>query len=140
MPSLEELRNGIALARAELLEATDLAAEGWEQARGPESSGEEGWSPRQAAEHAIGADAGFARAVAYAVGTEPPPRPEVVLETSGAARSASTRAGELADAVYDRLESNQLTAETRFADNVEGVLELAARHLLEHAQQIVGQG
>lgn len=140
MASLDELRRAIREARAELLRAADPAAATWDQPRGPESSGEEGWSPRQAAEHAISADTAFARAVADAVGLEPPPRPTVVLPTLDVAVTVGADVAKLADGVYEALESTHLEMETRFAGNVEGVLRLAAEHLKEHARQIAGDG
>lgn len=137
MASLDELRAAIAQARTELVRAAGGAGgPTWEQARAPESSGEEGWAPREAAEHAIGADVGFARAVAEAVGFESPARPSIELVTADAAAGASADAAKLADTVYGALEPSHLGLETRFAGNVEGVLELAARHLQEHADQI----
>ena len=140
MASLDELRGAIREARAALLEAADPAAATWEQARGPESSGEEGWSPRQAAEHAISADTAFARAIADAVGLDAPPRPTVELTTPDVAVTVSADVAKLADAVYEALESTHLEIETRFAGNVEGVLRFAAEHLQEHARQIAGDG
>ena len=140
MASLDELRRAITEARAELLTAAALAAATWEQARGPESSGEEGWSPRQAAEHAIGADTAFARAVADAVGLAPPPRQTIELATADAAASVSADVAKLADAVYGAVEPTHLEIATRFAGNVEGVLRVAAGHLQEHAKQIAGDG
>ena len=96
------------------------------------------WSPRRAAEHVIGADVAFAATVARAIGAEPPQRPALVLETPEAALRALSEAEQLAAPVLDTLESTHLELVTRYADNVEGVLRLAAGHLREHARQIAG--
>lgn len=91
-----------------------------------------------AAEHVIGADVGFAAAVADAVGVESPRRPALDLATPGAALSALTEAAELVDVVLEAVEPRHLGVETRLAGDVEGVLRLAAGHLREHARQIAG--
>ncbi len=138
MASLDELRTAVAQGRSALRQAVEVATEGWEQTRSPRPGEDEAWSPRETAEHAIGAEVAFAGAVAEAIGSERPPRTPLVLETPEAALSAIDEAALLADPVFEALEPRHLEMETRFADNVEGVLRLAAGHLREHAQQIAG--
>lgn len=138
MASLDELRAAIERGRSGLRQAIEAAAPGWERERRPRPDEDEVWSPRTTAEHAIGAEVAFAATVARAIGTEPPQRPKLVLETPDAALSALSEAEQLAGPVLDALEPTHLDLETSFADNVEGVLRVAAGHLREHARQIAG--
>ena len=138
MASLDELRAAIERGRSGLRQAIEAAAPGWEQTRRPRPGEEEVWSPRTTAEHVIGAEVAFAATIARAIGAEPPKRPKLVLETPHDALSALSEAEQLAGPVLDALEPAQLGLETRFADNVEGVLRVAAGHLREHARQIAG--
>ena len=136
--ALDELRAAIERGHSGLRQAIEAAAPGWDRTRRPRPGEDEVWSPRTTAEHAIGADVAFAATLARAIGAEPPQRPELALETPDAALSALAEAAELVDVVLEAVEPRHLGIETRFADNVEGVLRLAAGHLREHARQIAG--
>ena len=66
MPTPDELRSDLAAAREEFKAALGAVAAGWEKGAG--GSGEDAWSARQTAEHAIPVEAFFATAICTACG------------------------------------------------------------------------
>ena len=144
MASAEELRETIRGALLPLRAAIEGAGADWERAPAaggePGESGEESWSARQAAEHVIGADYAFARAIAGALERDPVERPELTLPSAADALAALEDSSAALDAAVATLGDAQLGAETRFGRSVEWVLELAAAHRLEHAAQIEALG
>ena len=139
MPSLAELRAARAAARADLLTALRDAGPAW-QRRPAGGSGEDAWSPRQAAEHVVGTVPLFARAVCRAT-FRPPPESDLdsrnlQLPTAGDALFALGRVTEYDDAALRGLTSDDLARpHERFA-TVAGLIETATHHLREHAAQI----
>lgn len=135
---LEALVERLRRARHGLREAIELAAGGWERARRPRAGEDEVWTPRQVAEHAIGADVGYAAIIARTIGVAAPERVTPVLPSAAAALGACEQAGTLADAVLDALKGEQLILETELGVEVGDVLRAAASHLREHARQLAG--
>lgn len=142
MASADELREAMRGALSPLRAAIEGAGADWERAPAPggDSDDEENWSPRQAAEHVIGADYAFARAVDGALGRDPAERPELTLLSAADALRALEDSAAALDASVAALTDAQLEAETRFGRTVGWVLELAGAHRLEHAAQIAALG
>ena len=140
MATIEELRAEIERGRTAMRQAIETAAATWEEARLPGEGEEEVWTPRQTAEHAIGAETAFASMASAAIGGEPLERPTHVFETPEQALAAMPAAASTADAVFERVTAEHLGIETRFGDNLEGVMRIAGSHLRGHARQIMGLG
>ena len=137
MASADELREAIRGALSPLRSAIEGASEDWERLPDAgDDSGEESWSARQAAEHVIGADYAFARAVDGVLGRDPVERPELTLPSAADALAALEASSAALDASVAALTDAQLEAETRFGRTVGWVLDLAGAHRLEHAAQI----
>ena len=142
MASADELREAIGGALPRLRAAIEGAGADWERVPQPggDSDDEENWSARQAAEHVIGADYAFARALAGALGGDPVERPELTLPSAAEALAALEDSSAALDASVAAITDAQLEAETRFGRTVGWVLELAGAHRLEHAAQIEALG
>ena len=138
MAPIAELRTEIERGRSALRQAIEAAAPGWEQERAPHPGEEEAWTPRATAEHAVGAEIGFAATVAEAIGVPPPPREVYLFDTPDEALAAVPAAAAAADAVFAAVAEEQLSIETGFGDHVQGVLKIAAWHLRAHARQVMG--
>ena len=122
-----------------LAEALPLAAQTWEQARPPRADEDEVWTPREVAAHAIGADLRFCEMIAQACGLERPvPVPDPAYDDPTAAEETRRRVQEAVRPVLAALTPEHLGAPTEFADNAGGVLRVAAWHLRDHAQQMLG--
>ena len=137
MASASELRRGIDGARAALRVAVSDAAARWET-----SPGRDEWSPRQTAEHAIGAEPAYAGIIARSLGLDVPARQDLSLADASEALRALRAAAAACALVLDAITDEQLgTAASLgesvpFPKTVAGVLQLAASHLDDHAQQI----
>ncbi len=144
MVGADELRQAIRGALPPLRVAIEGAGADWERAPAPSDgsreSGEEDWSARQAAEHVIGAEYAFARAIDGALGRESLERPEIELPSAAEALAALEASSAALDAAVATLSDEQLKVETRFGRTVEWVAELAASHRSEHAAQIEALG
>ena len=135
MALTDELRTDIVAARAELRAAVEGSAQGWER-----SPGGEDWSPRQIAEHAIGADVRFARYAASATGQPgaDAPREELSLPAGSDALAALDRGARVADPLWAAVGDDQLALPAPPMDSVEAAMRTATSHLRDHAQQIAG--
>ena len=135
MPAAEEIRGGLSENR-ELLRAAIADAEArWEQSPAPEAEGEESWSPRQVAEHVIGAERFFASRTAQTLEREGPETGELSLASAADALAALSEVSETADAVYATLSDADLEKDTGRGP-LSGLLEIAVGHLANHAEQI----
>ncbi len=158
MATVDEFWAAIDEGRRALAGAIEAAADRWEapvlEPEAPEvrpGATGEAWTPRQAAEHAIGAQSFHARLIAKAVGrdsarVDPPSLTSaaealhVLDETSGSWDELFDAVGgsdletpaALGDGQLSYLESAGLPA----SKTVEGALRLFAFHLRDHAQQI----
>lgn len=140
MASAGELREAIGAALPALRAAIEGVDAGWERVSRPSAppaeSGEDDWSPREAAEHVIRAEYSFARTIAAALGHDVAERPEIELASPAEALVALERSAATLDAAMALLTDGQEEVETRYGRPVEWVAELAASHRLEHAGQI----
>lgn len=137
MPTADEYRATLEANVTALRAAIEGAADRWEQA----PDGDEEWSPRAVAEHAIGSEYWFAGMVATAMQGRPPDRPELSLESSEAALTALETAREVADKAYCYVEDRDLEKPAElnigaFPNTIEGVLQITAWHRDDHAKQI----
>lgn len=138
MASTDELCTAISEGQAALRKAFEGAAAKWE-----ESPGGEEWSPRQCAEHAVGAELSFGSAVASAANQAAIEGKEFSLASAGEAAAALTEAAATTAAVYEALSESDLTAAVPMMENVPGftadiagALALVAYHANDHAQQM----
>lgn len=136
MASLDELQTQISAGHEALREAIAGAGDVWEQTPADGAEGEESWSPRQAAEHVIGAMTFFAMGIATATGQDAPERSELSLATPDDALPALATAVEVSDRVYGALSDEDMSKEAGRGGTVESLLEIAGGHGSNHAQQI----
>jgi hypothetical protein len=138
MASPDEMRAAIKVGRETLGAAIAGSADNWE--RQPESGeGEDAWSPRQVAEHVIGAQLYFANAVCEACGYEGPESPfdgALSLATPADAQTALEQASEAAHAKIKYVTEEDLAHTHESMGTVEGVMASDAYHLLDHAFQL----
>ena len=138
MASAQALLNEIRANRQVFRDAIAAASDRWERA----VEGEE-WSPRQVAEHAIGAERAFVGMLAGAVGAEAPLRVELSLASAAEAEAALDSSREACRACVEAISDENLSAEAPmperapFPKSVEGVLQLANYHLKDHTGQIL---
>jgi hypothetical protein len=144
MATTIELRTTLDQARANFRAALASVNGNWE--RQPQSGeGEQAWSPRHAAEHAIGWETGFARAICDACGY-PGPDPAADLAIGQAPDLGFTTPEDAAGAFDEAVEkSNRFLASVTDSDlakphevagSVENLLAIAGAHLNDHAEQI----
>jgi hypothetical protein len=137
MPTPDELRTTIAQARTAFRSSLESAASAWET-KPASGEGEDSWSPRQVAEHAIPTEVFFATAVCDACGY-----PGVQYEgpssfaTAAEAVAALDGAVALADGRLKYVSDTDLPKRKDDATRTaQEWMELAAYHLNDHAQQI----
>jgi hypothetical protein len=135
MPTPDELRAAIAEGRDELRAAIRDAAKRWESPVAA-ADGEERWTARQAAEHAIGAEVYFATQVCVACGY---PGLEPASASYGSAEEALQGLQEVAARSDGRLkyvtDKDLVMTHEQWGD-VTNLLSYNAIHLREHAAQI----
>ena len=138
MPTPKELHQAIIESRAGLQAAFHDAHDAWE--RKPQGGeGEDPWSPRQVAEHVIGAETFFASLIAQACGAPALERPSIDASTPATAAASLTRTGAIADNIFRRVTESDLprTQQTRMGEmSVERMMQLVAGHGQDHANQI----
>jgi hypothetical protein len=140
MATPDELREELAGARAALRAALEAApAAKWEVAPGT-GEGEEAWSARQAAEHAVGAEAFFTTAVCTACGY-----PGVEAEKPSFSTPAEAVAGldamiELTNKKLKYVTEGDLEKKHERLGTSAAIMELMASHLHDHAAQILAAG
>ncbi len=139
MATADEYRATIEANRDALRNAMVDAAASWEQPPS-ESDDEEQWSPRQVAEHVIGGERSFAGMIASVANVEAPERQECTFGTVEEALAVLEAAIIDANTVLSGLSDDDLAIEARaigdFPPSVEGLLQLTAYHLEDHARQI----
>lgn len=139
MASADEYRATIDANRDALRDALIGAGASWDQAPS-DSDDEEQWSPRQVAEHVIGAERSFASMIAAVTSAEAPQQQELSLATVEEAIAALEAAINDANTVLLGLTDDDLAIEARaiatFPPSVEGLLQLTVYHLEDHAKQI----
>lgn len=140
MPTPDELRADIAAARADFQSALEGASASWEKAPAPGAEGEDAWSPRQAAEHAIGADLYFASEVCGACGYPGLELSRLSLATPAEAITSFAEASAKSDGRLKYVSENDLTMQHKSMGSVADVMALSASHLRDHAAQIRAAG
>lgn len=140
MPTPDELRAGIASARTDFQSALEGASASWEKAPAAGAEGEDAWSPRKAAEHAIGADLYFASEICGACGYPGLELSRLSLPTSAEALTAFSEASAKADGRLKYVSENDLTMQHKSMGSVADVMALSASHLRDHAAQIRAAG
>jgi len=139
MPTPDELRTDIASARQDFHSALEGAGAAWETKPGA-AEGEDAWSPRQVAEHAIGADLYFASEVCGACGYPGLELSRLSLPTAAEAVTAFTDASAKSDGRLKYVSENDLTAQHKSMGSVADLMAIAAGHLRDHAAQIRAAG
>lgn len=135
MATPDELRAQLADARKEFDAALAAAGAAWEKA--PASGeGEAGWSPRQAAEHCIGADVMYASAVCAACGYPGLDRIQASYATAAEATKGLLEASVLADGRLRYVTEKDLAMKNQRGNSVEDMILANAAHFRDHAQQI----
>jgi hypothetical protein len=137
MPTADEYRATMETNGTALRAAIEDAADRWEQV----PDGDEEWSPRAVAEHAVGSEYWFSGIVASAMQGKPTDRPELSFPTSAEALAALDAAKEAADKAYRYVEDRDLEKPAElnigaFPNTIEGVLQITAWHRDDHAKQI----
>ncbi|MFN8559375.1 MAG: DinB family protein [Dehalococcoidia bacterium] len=138
MASAKELRTAIVEGRAVFQAALHGAHEHWER-KPAAGEGEDAWSPRQVAEHTIGAEIFFASNISQACGAPAVTGPEIDCATPAAASATYVRAAAIADNVLRHVTDGDLvkTRALRAGEmTVERMLEIIAYHARDHANQI----
>ncbi len=138
MATPKELRAAIVEARADFQAALHEAHDAWE--RKPQAGeGEDAWSPRQVAEHVLGAELYFASNIAQACGAPALERQTPDVATPAAAAASAVRVAATCDEILRHVSQDDLakTRELRMGTlSVEQMLDLLASHARDHAQQI----
>lgn len=139
MPTPDELRAAIEEGREELRSALRAASPATWETKPPAGDGEDSWSPRQAAEHVIGAELFFATEVCAACGYPGVEMKRFSLESPQDALAAFDEAAATAHGRLKYVSETDLAHKSeRFNTDVAGVLGIHAHHLKEHAAQIQG--
>ena len=141
MATRDGLRAELDSARRELEAAIQAAVANWE--RQPEhGEGEEAWSARQAAEHAVRAEVYYATTASKALGHDAPANPFADAPPDfpdvDAALAAYGLAVEAADSALVQVGPDDLAIEHDRFGNVEGILTSHLEHVRNHANQIAG--
>ena len=144
MPTADELRASVAAARTVLRTAITAAADNWETPKGTADDGEAGWSPRQAAEHAIPSEMMFADAICAACGYDGPENPlpgEPSFASAADALAALDAVVAAADSKVDHVQDAELGKETAAfgfdAVSVTWLMEMDVWHLADHSAQMI---
>jgi len=137
MSIIEEINNQIQLGRSSFRETLEnLDNDKWDN-----SSSSDEWSPRQIAEHAIGAERSFAIRIADAMSGRAPEKVELSLASSEEALEAFNLAVEDCDRVIRYVEERDLhkavdASESSPLKTIKDNMERIASHSEEHANQI----
>lgn len=136
MATADELRTQLAEARGEFRAALAGADSYWERQPAGGGEGEESWSPRKVAEHAIGAETYFTSAICKACGY---PGVEPAKDTLPSVEEALQEFDRAVEATNGRLkhisEPDLKQPHPRF-ESVEGLLNTNIEHMRDHAVQI----
>ncbi|MCC6237099.1 MAG: DinB family protein [Dehalococcoidia bacterium] len=130
MASAKELRDTVTKNREALIAAIEASAAKWDT-----SPGGDAWSPRQNAEHAIGADIRYGGQASAILGGNPPAAVEASFASAAEAAEALKKAGAEVDKRFSWAEDRDLS-KAAGGKTLEAVLAEAASHLAEHTQNI----
>ena len=136
MPTPDELRAEIASALEQLRASIEGAAgDGWER-QPATGEGEESWSPRRVAEHALAVEVGYTSAICVACGYPGLERISPSYESAAEALAGLESVRELCHSKTRYVTPEDLLHPHQRLGNVEGILRERAAHLRDHAQQI----
>jgi hypothetical protein len=136
MPTPDGLRAGIASARQDFQSALEGAGASWETKPASGAEGEESWTPRQVAEHAIGADVYFASEICSACGYPGLELSRLSLPTPADALTAFAEASAKSDGRLKYVSENDLTMKHEKLGLVSDIMAMSVSHLRDHAAQI----
>lgn len=141
MSDPKSLRAAIVEARADFQAAIHDAAAAWDRA--PQAGeGDDSWSPRQHAEHAIRSEMFHASAIAEACGYGKRDIPRPSLETPAAAAAEAVRQAAAADNVIRHVQEHEMEkvfSMRGMERTVAQLLERMSTHLNEHATAMRAQ-
>ncbi len=143
MATADELRAGVAGARAALKVAIAASAGNWETPKGTADDGEAGWSPRTVAEHVIPAEMMFATNICTACGYDGPENPLTSTEFASAddAIAALEAVAAAADSKVNYVQDEELGksagGEGMGAAPVAALMTMDVWHLADHAAQMI---
>ena len=101
--------------------------------------GEDAWSPKEVAQHIVGAEWFFTNLIGQACGAPSMERPQFDVTTPQQAAAALRQVGEGNDTVLNKLTEGDLakTTETRFGtQSVQQLLEMMTNHARDHVNQL----
>ena len=132
MASAAEMRQQLAANRTAFREALSATGGKWEQA-----APDDEWTPRQLAEHAIGADVLMSTRCFEAMQAKPTDWVRKPLENLEAALTTLDAATAISDRAFRYVEDHDLLKmgtppSDTYAKNVSGILQNAIDHLAEH--------
>jgi hypothetical protein len=140
MPSPRELRQSIVDARADLQAALHEVHEKWE-VKPASAEGEDAWSPKEVAQHVIGADWFFTNLVCQACGAPAMERPSIDASTPARAAASLSRIGAADDALLRHVSEGDLSKThehpRRGVMTVEQFMEMMASHTRDHINQML---
>lgn len=139
MPTPDELRADIAGGRAAFRSALQNAGANWER-KPSAGEGEEAWSPREAAEHTIGAEPWFATQVCETCGYPGLDPVEPAYTTAADALQAFDQISTSCDGLLKHVSQKDTEMKHERMESVAGVMQQNAEHLHEHAAQIEAAG
>ncbi len=142
MATPKELRQAVVDARADLHSAFHSAHDTWET-KPAGGEGEDAWSPRQVAQHIIGAELFFAGLIAQACGAPPLERQVPNVESPADAAASLTRFSAMSDEILSHVTEDDLAKvqQTRLGElSVQQMLALIVSHAHDHAKQIRAAG
>ena len=134
MATPDELRAAIAESRKVFRAAVEGAGPAWEKKPGGE--GEDAWSPRQVAEHAIPTEVQLASMVCVACGYPGLDKPEGSYASPAEALEAFEAAAAKSDGRLKYVTDTDIVKPDNFFKTVQGIMEYNASHLRDHAAQI----
>ncbi len=134
MPTPDELRSDLAAAREEFKSALSLVGPGWEKTG--EGTGEDAWSARQTAEHAIPVEAFFTTTICTTCGY---PGVDEVKGSYASPAEAATHMDEVAEMCNKKLKyvsAEDLEKKHERFGTAGELLAMNAHHLRDHAAQM----
>jgi hypothetical protein len=136
--SPRELRAAVVEGRAALQAVLHEAHHAWEK-QPPHAEGAEVWSPRQVAQHVIGAELYFASGISQACGAPAIEMQRPDVSSPAAAAASLTRYAATCDNVLRHVSEGDLAKTHTMRQGeltVQRMMEILASHLHDHAGQI----
>ena len=138
MPAPQDMLQQLRQARSDAEAAIIECNEKWE-VKPTGGEGEDAWSPKEVAQHIVGAEWFFTNLIGQACGAPSMERPQFDVTTPQQAAAALRQVGEGNDTVLNKLTEGDLakTTETRFGtQSVQQLLEMMTNHARDHVNQL----